>query len=337
MTTTPDITALTAAVVAAEESGGDADTAALVLADAYQEARDDDRAEFIRVQVALTHETRFEPPEHYQCDVCGNTPDENGELQHGKGCYVLDEDGGGSEWVGSRRVWIDLTNRRDALLAANEADWRRAGGQCPECEGTGDARKVKLSHSFERCQECRGTGDAGGLFKAFEYSIDTEASFERARVQWRRGLPYAVEVPRLANVLEEGFRNCPHLYEATHSPECPLCHGAGSWDVWRPTPWAAAVAQHRPTVRAFVCGGLVPEEWNIGAERFVWYRDSQPWSRRPQATLPSVVFDGLRGGTMHYARESRGFATREAAVTAAAEAVMRVVRSMSAPVQTEVK
>lgn len=31
------------------------------------------------------------------CHVCFNTPDEDGVLYHGKGCYVVDEDGGGSE------------------------------------------------------------------------------------------------------------------------------------------------------------------------------------------------------------------------------------------------
>lgn len=33
------------------------------------------------------------------CKVCGNTPDENGYLEHGRGCYVIDEDGGGCEMV----------------------------------------------------------------------------------------------------------------------------------------------------------------------------------------------------------------------------------------------
>ena len=31
------------------------------------------------------------------CKVCGNTPDEYGTIEHGRGCRVVDEDGGGSE------------------------------------------------------------------------------------------------------------------------------------------------------------------------------------------------------------------------------------------------
>lgn len=43
----------------------------------------------------LTYEDR----QRYACKVCQNYPDEDGELEHGKGCFVLSEDGGGSEWI----------------------------------------------------------------------------------------------------------------------------------------------------------------------------------------------------------------------------------------------
>lgn len=36
----------------------------------------------------------------YVCDVCGNVPDEYGELAHGRGCYTQDENGGGVEYIG---------------------------------------------------------------------------------------------------------------------------------------------------------------------------------------------------------------------------------------------
>ena len=29
------------------------------------------------------------------CKVCGNTPDDSGTIEHGRGCYVVSEDGGG--------------------------------------------------------------------------------------------------------------------------------------------------------------------------------------------------------------------------------------------------
>ncbi len=43
----------------------------------------------------LTYEQR----EAYACKVCGNVPDECGTLDHGRGCYVVSEDGGGSSYV----------------------------------------------------------------------------------------------------------------------------------------------------------------------------------------------------------------------------------------------
>jgi len=35
----------------------------------------------------------------YACKVCGNVPDDDGILSHGRGCYVISEDGGGEEFV----------------------------------------------------------------------------------------------------------------------------------------------------------------------------------------------------------------------------------------------
>jgi hypothetical protein len=35
----------------------------------------------------------------YACKVCGNAHDETGTLEHGRGCYTQDEDGGGSEYI----------------------------------------------------------------------------------------------------------------------------------------------------------------------------------------------------------------------------------------------
>lgn len=34
---------------------------------------------------------------NYACKVCGNIPDEEGTLTHGRGCYILSEKGGGKE------------------------------------------------------------------------------------------------------------------------------------------------------------------------------------------------------------------------------------------------
>lgn len=37
--------------------------------------------------------------EQFVCKVCGNIPDEAGELNHGRGCYTQSPDGGGSEFI----------------------------------------------------------------------------------------------------------------------------------------------------------------------------------------------------------------------------------------------
>ena len=42
-------------------------------------------------QSKLTYEQR----EKQACNVCGNVPDEYGFIEHGRGCYVVNEDGGG--------------------------------------------------------------------------------------------------------------------------------------------------------------------------------------------------------------------------------------------------
>lgn len=36
--------------------------------------------------------------EQPECDVCGNRPNNDGVLEHGRGCYTQSEDGGGTEY-----------------------------------------------------------------------------------------------------------------------------------------------------------------------------------------------------------------------------------------------
>lgn len=48
-----------------------------------------------KVNVPLTYEER----QSYACKVCGNSPDEDGWIEHGKGCYTQGEDGGGTSRV----------------------------------------------------------------------------------------------------------------------------------------------------------------------------------------------------------------------------------------------
>lgn len=37
--------------------------------------------------------------EEFACEICGNIPDEDGVLEHGRGCYKVSEDGGGTEYI----------------------------------------------------------------------------------------------------------------------------------------------------------------------------------------------------------------------------------------------
>ena len=46
-------------------------------------------------EVVLSYKER----EKYSCKVCSNVPDEDGTIEHGRGCYTQDEDGGGVSFV----------------------------------------------------------------------------------------------------------------------------------------------------------------------------------------------------------------------------------------------
>ncbi len=46
-------------------------------------------------KVVLSYKER----EEYACDVCSNVPDEEGTIEHGRGCYTQSEDGGGVSYV----------------------------------------------------------------------------------------------------------------------------------------------------------------------------------------------------------------------------------------------
>ena len=63
---------------------------------------------------SATHEER-----DFSCNVCGNKPDADGLLEHGKGCYTQDENGGGVEFIADavihsqpKREWVGLTDEK---------------------------------------------------------------------------------------------------------------------------------------------------------------------------------------------------------------------------------
>lgn len=51
----------------------------------------------------------YETRQRYACKVCQNVPDEGGNLDHGKGCYVANDDGGGTSFIN-----FQIRKRNDA-------------------------------------------------------------------------------------------------------------------------------------------------------------------------------------------------------------------------------
>ncbi len=73
-----------------------------------------ERGEFIRVQCELARTSRYKYDDP-SCDVCGNMPDEDGVIEHGRGCYVVNEDGGGSSPAESNPRYVALRAREREL------------------------------------------------------------------------------------------------------------------------------------------------------------------------------------------------------------------------------
>ncbi len=99
------------------------DAPRLLLADFWDENDQPERAEFVRVQCALTRTPQFLPMD--ECEVCGSTANEEGERRHGRGCYILEEDGGGSDFAEENPQWEDLRRREREILNANGFNWTK--------------------------------------------------------------------------------------------------------------------------------------------------------------------------------------------------------------------
>ena len=75
-----------AAREAAEAGGGDSTTKPLLPTSAMNRPR------------MLPYAT-YEQRKRWECKCCGNIPNEDGEIEHGRGCYTQSEDGGGSSCI----------------------------------------------------------------------------------------------------------------------------------------------------------------------------------------------------------------------------------------------
>jgi uncharacterized protein (TIGR02996 family) len=91
----------------------------------------------------------YEERSAYACAVCGNAPDEDGHIEHGRGCFVHSDDGGGSSW-------IDLPNNGRIPGACETLSWRKGWDmECGACKGKGG---WSTGPHAEDCRWCHGSG-----------------------------------------------------------------------------------------------------------------------------------------------------------------------------------
>ena len=311
MTTfTPDLLAHVAAV----RDGACDDNDLLVLADRLHDAGEYDREELVRVQCRMDEIRR-------EC-LCGSCVKRRGGGQHHNGPCGIDrrQDDG-----------VRLRMRERDLLTRNPA-WLSV--KCPECGGSGDSRKVRLSHSFERCPTCGGEGDYLNPFYGW---VDDKHFARESRATITRGflditLPHTLcwrleEMPSTQCTACRG-RGAMAWHAGVSGQGCGECGNHDTIDLWRPHPVLRAVL-------ASPAGPWVRRVWVEGREPFVdhnrksagWQERSvgmrvwrgNPPSEREPYLIPDPVFD-LLGGKLG-AGNSRRFPTAEAATDALARAV----------------
>ena len=360
-TTTPDLLAHVAAV----RDGACDDNDLLVLADALDEAANNQPAEYEECPKCVNGWEKI------RCDWCGRTPDKNGYLEHKCHCHFpdshhFDENGGPAcelaspcprdpECTGQLNTPRPNPLRDRAELirvqVANESEIRRSLGSghsyadcicpshcedclqskafarrerdlvtrnpawlsapCPECGGSGDSRKVRLSHSFERCPACDGEGDFLNPF----YGWVDDTHFAREQ----RGS------------VTRGFLDVTLPHTLCWCRECPGCGGwaseEGDFVVCRCGYAQPTVTRPHPVLRAVLASPVGPwvrrvrAEGREPAQSWWWYRNGDGSYRGDRAYLPSPVFNCLPGRWTIVGQNGAHFDTAEAATDALARAV----------------
>lgn len=159
----------------------------------------------------------------------------------------------------------ELCARESAILAANP-DWRP---KCVACDGKGEVlvrseeRGGLRGGSYAPCTPCSGTGRIG---------------------TFRRGWLDSVEVPRLADVLEQ-YTKKVRSYPADS-------YGPAEYDEvtdWRPTPWAERLVREHPLLTRVVAKDRKPA---TNTAEYYWvdarYYDGE---LRYQSVIPSLLID----------------------------------------------
>jgi uncharacterized protein (TIGR02996 family) len=270
------LTTTIAAMLAAVRESPDDDTPRLALADVLAETDPDEGgdagwAEFLRVQVELARWKR---------DDARVSLSPSGITRH-----------------------AELRRRSDALLAANEARWRR-GPACERCGGKGKIR-VRLSsnrhwtrtdparrrQNHASCPDCAGTGWTGPLGARDNVRFSSQHPPDEdwsVPAEFRRGFIHRISTP-LADVFDGN-------------------------DV---TEWAVRVARWPQ-----VC----LEEWGVTDDGLVWqtsYENPPMWYWNPRR-IPQSVWDIL-DPQADAASAGFPFDTEAAARLALAKAVAAVV------------
>lgn len=88
--------------------------------------------------------------ERFACKVCGNVPDSEGNLEHGKGCYTQSADGGGDEYIEEADRSLDTIERRlrETVEQATGGQWASRGvvGSHAELTGPGGHGALGFLH-----------------------------------------------------------------------------------------------------------------------------------------------------------------------------------------------
>jgi len=292
-TLTPDLLAHVAAV----RDGACDDNDLLVLADRLHDAGEYDREELVRVQCRMDEIRR-------EC-LCGSCVKRRGGGQHHNGPCGIDrrQDDG-----------VRLRMRERDLLARNPA-WLSV--KCPECGGSGDSRKVRLSHSFERCPTCGGEGDYLNPFYGW---VDDKHFARESRA-----------------TITRGFLDITLPYMLCWCRECPGCGGwaseEGDYVTCRCGFAQPTVIRPHPVLRAVLASPVGPwvrrvrVEGREPAQSWWWYRDGDGSYRGDRAYLPSPVFNCLPGRWTIVGQNGAHFDTAEAATDTLAHAVPIWARS----------
>lgn len=280
MTTTDTGAALLKAIIA----NPDEDTPRLVYADYLQENGDDERAEFIRVQVALA-----------LLPLCGG-----GDVVSAGHCSTC-------------RNVVEMRRHARELLGAHREKWLRV--LCQKCGGSGFNSEIDWPAS-NGCMACNGTGDIGGLTESVHPAtfargfLDCVEGCRLADVFGRKMIPCA-ECQKLSRRRGPG---------GATQMRCGNCDGGVRYTDHQPTAWILRVFARHPTITRVPLADKRPEQvdidrrsgwtWFVGDASFanspihvtndLWHKMPSTWYATEAAandTLARAVADVVRAAS----------------------------------------